>query len=186
MRYEYGAAPLQGSLGTVPWVRRGVNLGWELRPRISFGLGNVQTYAGVGLMGRIGWMGSAYQTQRLDNRRIDARDRTDLYAQTTGTGMLDTPVQRAAPAPSISELYAFGRVYAGVMAYNALLQGGLVNRSSPRISAARPLNAEVEAGIGVSLGSWAVTASLLHKREWQADGASFVARYGRIAFEMPF
>ena len=186
LRYEYGTAPLQGSLGTMPWARRGGNLGWELRPRTSFGLGNVQTYAGVGLLGRIGWLGSAYQTQRLDNRRIDARDRAELYAQAAGTGTSDTPVPHAAPAQGITELYAFGRVYAGVMAYNALLQGGLINRSSARTSAARPLNAEVEAGFGVSLGSWAVTASLLHKREWQTDGASFVARYGRIAFEMPF
>lgn len=186
LRYEYGAAPLQGTWGRVPWAPSSGNLGWELRPRTSFGLGNVQTYAGIGLMGRIGWLVSAYQTQRLDNRRIDARERAELYAQAGSTGTLDTPVSRTAPTQGISELYAFGRVYAGVMAYNALLQGGLINRSSARTSAARPLNAEAEAGVGISLGSWAVTASLLHKREWQADGTGFVARYGRIAFEMPF
>lgn len=186
LRYEYGAAPLQGSLGKAPWAPRSARLEWDLHPRTSFGLGNVQTYAGIGLMGRIGWLGSAYQTQRLDNRRIDARERVDLYAQASSPGTHDLPVPRVVPAQGITELYAFGRVYAGLMAYNALLQGGLFNRSSPTTTPARPVNAEVEAGVGVSLGAWVITASLLHKREWQADGTSFVARYGRIAFEMPF
>ncbi len=185
-RYEYGGAPLQGTWGRVPWAPSSGSLGWELRPRTSFGLGNVQTYAGVGLMGRIGRLSSAYQTQRLDNRRIDAGRHTEQYAQAASASTVDSPAAFAASTQGISELYAFGRVYGGVMAYNALLQGGLINRSSPRTAPARPVNAEVEAGIGVSVGSWAVTASLLHKREWQADGASFVARYGRIAFEMPF
>jgi hypothetical protein len=55
----------------------GVPLAMDVRPSVNFGLGNIQTYAGVGVTARLGWFRSGYETLRLDTHPIESLARAD-------------------------------------------------------------------------------------------------------------
>lgn len=195
----------------------GTPLALDVRPSVNFGVGNIMTYAGLGLTGRIGWFRSGYESLRLDTHAIEslAHDTNHapanpgyrlprIYAQAPMATQNDAspalapadrvPDKAAAPDRSATpatklvpevfpELFAFGRVHSDLVAYNALLQGGLFNRSSPKTAPARPLIVERELGVMGAYGEFSLSLSLVSRWEWQMDGTRFGQRFGRIAVE---
>lgn len=75
------------------------------------------------------------------------------------------------------------RLHGDLVAYNALLQGGLVNGSSPVTAAARPLIAEREFGLAGAVGEFSVSFSVVGRNQWDTHGNSFSQRFGRLAVE---
>jgi hypothetical protein len=182
----------------------GVPLAADVRPSVNFGLGNIQTYAGVGVTARLGWFRSGYETLRLDTHPIEslaqadeepARDLPELYAQAAGATVSDTgPVMKAAAArparatrapkgPPKPEFFAFGRLHGDLVAYNALLQGGMFNRSSPKTADARPLIIEREFGLMGAYRELSVSVSMVTRHEWEVSGTRYGQRFGRLTVE---
>jgi len=188
----------------------GVPLAFDLRPAVSVGLGNIQTYAGLGATARLGWFRSTYDSMRLDTHPIESlasRDQDDatlptLFAQTdtpaagaAATDGVQAPkyrpqsegqTGRAASAAAVAakpELFGFARVNADLVAYNAMLQGGLINDSSPKTVGARPLIAEYELGLAAAYRQLSVSFSSIIRHEWDTSGARYGQRFGRIAVE---
>lgn len=189
----------------------GTPLALDVRPSVNFGLGNIMTYAGVGVTGRIGWFRSGYESLRLDTHAIESLARNgdgepiaqsyrlpQIYAQAASSTRSDTspalapadalPDKAAAGAPPprppvFPEFFAFGRAHSDLVAYNALLQGGMFNRSSPKTAPGRPLIVERELGVAGAYGEFSLSMSLVSRWEWQADGTRFGQRFGRIAVE---
>ena len=180
----------------------GVPLAMDLRPSVNFGLGNIQTYAGVGITARVGWFRSGYETQRLDTSPIQslAREEPDpelpqVYAQAksgeAGATASDAPAgSRARPArspavksPPKPELFGFARLHTDLVAYNALLQGGMFNHSSPKTASARPLILEREFGMMGAYREFSLSLSLVTRHEWDLSGNRYGQKFGRIAVE---
>jgi len=192
----------------------GVPPALDLRPSVNVGVGNIQTYAGVGVTARLGWFRSGYETMRLDTQPIQAlaqaggldglqEDRVapglaQLYAQAApppgqesatdagrATGAQARPLRpaRAPSGPPRPELFGFARMHADLVAYNALLQGGLINTSSPKTAPARPLILEREFGMAGAYREFSLSLSAVIRHEWEASGRRVGQRFGRIAVE---
>ena len=188
----------------------GVPLAMDLRPAVNFGLGNIQTYAGVSVTARLGWFRPGYETMRLDSTPIQslARDEEpvrslpEVYAQAqtqtgnskTATDAVQAPIAKAAAArppraaaapkgPPKPEFFGFARLHSDLVAYNALLQGGMFNRSSPKTAGARPLIAEQEFGLLAAYREFSISVSAVRRHEWEMSGSQYGQRFGRIAVE---
>ena len=81
------------------------------------------------------------------------------------------------------EFFAFARLHGDIVAYNALLQGGLINRSSEITGAARPLQMEREFGLAGAIGEFSISLSAVGRRQWDLHGARYGQRFGRLALE---
>jgi len=168
------------------------------------------TYAGLGLTARVGWFRSGYESLRLDTHAIESLAQNDnnaptdrayrlpqIYAQAaTGTmtdagpalAPADRVSDRAAPAAKLKpevfpELFAFGRAHSDLVAYNALLQGGMFNHSSPKTASARPLILEREFGMMGAYREFSLSLSLVTRHEWDLSGNRYGQKFGRIAVE---
>ena len=187
----------------------GVPLAMDVRPFFNFGLGNIQTYAGMGVTARVGWFRNGYETLRLDSHPIESLARADeagqdeplrqlpeVYAQADTKPGIRTdaaPAMKAAArpvratqapkAPPKPELFGFGRLHSDLVAYNALLQGGMFNRSSPKTADARPLIIEWEFGVAAAYREFSVSLSQVTRHEWETSGTRYGQRFGRISLE---
>lgn len=187
----------------VPWAL-------DLRPSVSVGLGNIQTYAGVGATARAGWFRPTYESLRLDTHPIESLAQADddddrllpavyaqadqaagaLSAQATANDGMQAPKRTLRPtrtprvkSPPKPELFAFGRLNTNLVAYNALLQGGLFNTSSPKTADARPFIAEFEIGVAAAYREFSLSFSTVRRHEWEANGTRYGQRFGRITVE---
>ena len=165
----------------------GLPLATDLRPHVSAGLGNLQIYAGAGLTARIGWFRTSYDSLRLDTHTLEslAGAGRDRYAQAETDSRADCAPhceERQAPTKP-PELFAFARLHGDLVAYNAMLQGGLINRSSPNTAGARPLIAEREFGLAGAIGEFSVSVSVVGRQQWDIHGVRHGQRFGRVALE---
>ncbi|HEX4330233.1 MAG TPA: lipid A deacylase LpxR family protein [Burkholderiales bacterium] len=176
----------------------GAPLAFDLRPSVSFGLGNIQTYGGFGATARFGWFRSTYETMRLDTHPIESLAQDDHAQPEAADGATaDAPklatarreTGRAASGDSggswvsKTELFGFTRVNADLVAYNAMLQGGLFNTSSPKTVGARPYIAEYELGVAAAYGQFSMSVSTITRHEWDTAGFRYGQHFGRIAVE---
>jgi hypothetical protein len=186
-RFEYARR-----LWHVPLARLGsgvfaLPLATDLRPHVNLGIGNLQTYAGTGVTARLGWFRTSYDSLRLDTHPLESlATREPLrYAQAAGDTMADCAAD-CAPTPIAQkppEFFGFARLHGDIVAYNALLQGGLFNRSSEFTAAARPLQLEREFGLAGAVGEFSVSLSVVGRRQWDLHGARYGQRFGRLAVE---
>jgi hypothetical protein len=163
-------------------------LATDLRPHVNFGLGNLQTYAGAGATVRLGWFRTSYDSLRLDTHPLESlADRaTQRFAQATANTASDCGAGECQNMPNPEkppELFAFARLHGDIVAYNALLQGGLINRSSEITGAARPLQMEREFGLAGAIGEFSISLSAVGRRQWDLHGARYGQRFGRLALE---
>lgn len=189
-RFEYARRIWQASLSTLGMPVFGVPFSADARPHVNAGLGNLQAYAGAGVTLRAGWFRPSYDTLRLDTHTLESLadagpDRKYAQADTGTAGDCDFPCEpRTGAVPrKPPELFAFARLHGDLIAYNAMLQGGLINRSSPVTAAARPLLVEREFGIAGAIGEFSLSMSVVGRREWDAHGGRYGQRFGRIALE---
>jgi hypothetical protein len=183
----------------------GVPLAADLRPSFNFGLGNIQTYAGMGVTARVGWFRSGYDTLRLDTHPIESlarneaqdedvpvRSLPEVYAQANTGTKNDASLKaaakpmratRAPKGPPKPELFAFGRLHGDLVAYNALLQGGMFNHNNPKTASARPLIMEREFGVMGAYRELSVSLSMVIRHEWEVSGTRYGQRFGRLTVE---
>ncbi|HEY4373502.1 MAG TPA: lipid A deacylase LpxR family protein [Burkholderiales bacterium] len=177
----------------------GAPLAFDVRPSVSLGLGNIQTYAGIGATMRFGWFRSTYETMRLDTHPIESLARkddapTDDTTTAKGPRLAASETGRAASGDSRhaagsgswfskTELFGFTRVNADLVAYNAMLQGGMFNTSSPKTVGARPYIAEYEFGLAAAYGQFSVSLSTITRHEWDTSGFRYGQHFGRLAVE---
>ena len=135
-RYEY----VPGAWQPLPYL--------DLTPHFQFGLGNIQTYAGAGLTLRLGRFRSNYLTQWYSNHPLEALVASDGVKSDAGWQLWKSR--------SDFDLYWFARLHGDAVAYNALQQGGMFNRSSPVIGQARQLIVEGESGMALHLRGFLV------------------------------
>lgn len=186
-RFEYARRIWREPLLPLGRELFGMPLFADLRPHVQFGVGNIQTYAGAGATARIGWFRTSYDTLRLDSQPIEslAGGPRDRRAQVPRATRVDCePGCDPSPLPEkMPEIFAFARVHADVVAYNALLQGGLFNGSSPKTAPARPLITEREIGIAGAIGEFSLSFSVIGRAQWDSHGGRFGQRFGRVALE---
>ncbi|MBL8384193.1 MAG: lipid A deacylase LpxR family protein [Burkholderiales bacterium] len=191
VRFEYARRVWREALAPLGRGLFGLPLSADARPHVNFGIGNLQAYAGAGVTARLGWFRTSYDSLRLDTHALEslADARLRRFAQAAGDSASDCATGCAAGSGGPSrpsrppELFGFARLHGDLVAYNALLQGGLVNRSSPHVGAARPLQIEREFGIAGALGEFSVSVSLVGRRQWAVDGERHGQRFGRVAVE---
>lgn len=162
-------------------------LATDLRAHVNVGLGNLQTYAGSGVTARLGWFRTSYDSLRLDTHPLEslAGGQPRRHAQAEADSRLDCE-PGCGPAPIAQrppELFAFARAHGDIVVYNALLQGGIINRSSERTGAARPLQLEREFGVAGAVGELSLSLSVVGRRQWDMHGARYGQRFGRFAVE---
>jgi len=196
-RFEYARRLWHEPLAPIGKSVFGLPLATDLRPHVNFGLGNLQTYAGAGITGRLGWFRTSYDSLRLDTHPLEslaAREPNRLAQASTGDTGNDTASDTASDCgagecrgPSVQrkppEFFTFARLHGDVVFYNALLQGGLINRSSEYTGAARPLQIEREFGLAGAVGEFSVSLSVVGRRQWDLHGARYGQRFGRLALE---
>lgn len=172
---------------------QGAPLAFDVRPSVSLGLGNIQTYAGFGATARFGWFRSTYETMRLDTHPIESLARKDdsphdtQLAASAETGRAASADSGRAAAGgswfSKTELFGFTRVNADLVAYNAMLQGGLFNTTSPKTVGPRPYIAEWEYGLAAAYGQFSISASAITRHEWDTSGFRYGQHFGRLTVE---
>ena len=79
------------------------------------------------------------------------------------------------------ELFAFARLYGALVAYNAKLEGGLINRSSPNTAGAQPLSAEREFDLAAAIGEFSVAPSVDGRAQRYTHGVRYGPRCGGVA-----
>lgn len=167
-RYEY----VPGSWQPVPFL--------ELTPHVQFGAGNIQTYAGAGATLRLGRFRSNYRTQWHSNHPLEALAAAEGVKSDAGWQLWKSLDD--------FDLYWFARLHGDAVAYNALQQGGLFNRSSPHIGRARPFIVEGESGVAAHYGDFSFSFSLVRRnytdvlRLWHPHSDKF----GRVVLEWSF
>lgn len=167
-RYEY----VPGSWQPLPYL--------DVTPHFQFGVGNFQTYAGTGATLRLGKFRSNYLTQWHSNHPLEALAAADGVQSDAGWQLWKRKDD--------FDLYWFLRLHGDVVAYNALQQGGMFNRSSPHIGRARPFIVEGESGVALHHGNFSVSFSLVRRnytdvlRLWNPSSDKF----GRVVFEWGF
>ena len=167
-RYEY----VPGSWQPLPYL--------EVTPHFQFGAGNFQTYAGTGAMLRLGKFRSNYLTQWHSNHPLEALAAAEGVKSDAGWQLWKRKDD--------FDLYWFLRLHGDVVAYNALQQGGMFNRSSPQIGRARPVIVEGESGAAVHYGDFSLSISLVRRnytdvlRLWNPSSDKF----GRVVLEWAF
>ncbi len=186
-RFEYAEQAWHEPLARLGSGVFGLPLATDLRPHVGAGLGNLQIYAGAGVTARIGWFRTSYDSLRLDTHTLEslAGARRDRHAQVDSGSRADCAPyceERSVPERP-PELFAFARLHGDLVAYNAMLQGGLINRSSPSTAGARPLIAEREFGLAGAIGEFSVSLSVVGRQQWDAHGARYGQRFGRLALE---
>ncbi len=187
VRFEYARQLWHQALAPLASSVFGTLLAGDLRPHVNAGLGNLQTYAGAGVTARFGWFRSSYDSLRLDTHALEslAGSGRERYAQAdSATGRDCDPGCDPAPRPAkLPEFFAFGRLHGDLVAYNAMLQGGLFNRSSTFTAAARPLIFEREFGLAGAIGEFSLSMSVVGRRQWDLHGGHYGQRFGRLAVE---
>ncbi|MBE0620330.1 MAG: lipid A deacylase LpxR family protein [Burkholderiales bacterium] len=167
-RYEY----VPGSWQPLPYL--------DLTPHFQFGAGNIQIYAGAGVTLRLGQFRSNYVTQWHSNHPLEALAAADGVKSDAGWQLWKRKDD--------FDLYWFARLHGDVVAYNALQQGGMFNRSSPYIGQARPLIVEGESGVALHHGDFSVSFSLVRRnytdvlRLWNPRSDKF----GRLVLEWAY
>jgi hypothetical protein len=186
-RFEYARRWWQADLLPLGREVFETPLAADLRPHVNAGLGNLQAYAGAGVTLRVGWYRQSYDTLRLDTHTLEslAQERPLLLAQADGgpSSDCDFPCGSRAKPKRAPELFAFARLHGDLVGYNAMLQGGLVNRSSPMTADARPLLFEREFGIAGAIGEFSLSFSVVGRKEWDTHGGRYGQRFGRLALE---
>ena len=164
-RYEY----VPGSWQPLPFL--------DLTPHLQFGVGNIQIYAGSGVTLRLGRFRSNYLTQWHSNHPLEALAAADGPKSDAGWQLWRSVDD--------FDLYWYARLHGDAVAYNALQQGGMFNRSSPHIGPARPFIVEGESGVAWHHGDFSVSFSLVRRnstdvlRLWHPKSDKF----GRLVIE---
>jgi hypothetical protein len=167
-RYEY----VPGSWRPLPYL--------DLTPHFQFGAGNIQIYAGTGVTLRLGKFRSNYLTQWHSNHPLEALAAADGVKSDAGWQLWKRRDD--------FDLYWFARLHGDAVAYNALQQGGMFNRTSPHIGHARPLIVEGESGAALHYGDFSLSFSLVRRnstdvlRLWHPRSDKF----GRLVIEWGF
>ena len=167
-RYEY----VPGSWQPLPYL--------DLTPHFQFGAGNLQVYAGTGVTLRLGRFRSNYLTQWHSNHPLEALASADGVQSDAGWQLWRSKDD--------FDLYWFVRLHGDAIAYNALEQGGMFNRSSPVIGRARPFIVEGESGAAVHYRDFSFSFSLVRRnyadvlRLWNPNSDKF----GRVVVEWAF
>jgi hypothetical protein len=167
-RYEY----VPGSWQPAPFL--------ELTPHVQFGAGNIQTYAGAGVTLRLGKFRSNYLTQWHSNHPLEALAAAQGVKSDAGWQLWKSRDD--------FDLYWFLRLHGDAVAYNALQQGGMFNRSSPHIGRARPFIVEGESGVAAHYGDFSFSFSLVRRnytdvlRLWHPNSDKF----GRVVLEWTY
>ena len=167
-RYEY----VPGSWQPLPHL--------DLTPHLQFGAGNIQIYAGTGATLRLGRFRSNYHTQWHSNH--------PLQALAAAEGVKSDAGWQLWKRKDDFDLYWFARLHGDAVAYNALQQGGMFNRSSPHIGRARPLIVEGESGVALHRGDFSLSVSLVRRnytdvlRLWHPNSDKF----GRVVLEWAY
>lgn len=191
VRFEYARSLWHTTLAPMGERVFGLPLATDLRPHVNAGVGNLQTYAGVGLTARLGWFRTSYDSLRLDTHALEslADARRNRYAMAdavdVGTTRADCDGQ-CAPARTLTrppELFGFARLHGDLVAYNAMLQGGIFNRADRDIATARPVLFEHEIGIGGAIGEFSILLSTVARRQWDLHGGRYGQRFGRLSVE---
>ncbi len=152
----------------------------DLTPHFNFGAGNIQIYAGAGVTLRLGRFRSNYITQWYSNHPLEALAAADGVKSDAGWQLWKNKED--------FDLYWFARLHGDAVAYNALLQGGMFNRSSPVTGEARPLILEGESGVALHRGDFSVSFSLVRRnytdvlRLWNPSSHKF----GRLVLEWAY
>ena len=191
-RFEYARRLWHEPLAPIGQGIFRLPLATDLRPHVNFGLGNLQAYAGAGATVRLGWFRTSYDSLRLDTHPLEsladrasqrlaqaASETASETASDCGAGQCQGP--RVPERPP--EFFAFARLHGDIVVYNALLQGGLINRSSEFTGAARPLQLEREFGFAGAIGEFSISLSAVGRRQWDMHGARYGQRFGRLALE---
>ncbi len=167
-RYEY----VPGSWQPAPFL--------ELTPHVQFGAGNIQTYAGAGVTLRLGKFRSNYLTQWHSSHPLEALAAAQGVKSDAGWQLWKSRDD--------FDLYWFLRLHGDAVAYNALQQGGMFNRSSPHIGRARPFIVEGESGVAAHYGDISFSFSLVRRnytdvlRLWHPNSDKF----GRVVLEWTY
>ena len=80
-------------------------------------------------------------------------------------------------------MFGFARLHGDLVAYNAMLQGGIFNRADRDIATARPVLFEHEIGIGGAIGEFSILLSTVARRQWDLHGGRYGQRFGRLSVE---
>ena len=167
-RYEY----VPGSWQPLPYL--------DLTPHMQFGVGNLQIYAGTGVTMRLGWFRSNYLTQWHSNHPLEALAAAETTRSDAGWQLWRRKDD--------FDLYWFARLHGDAVAYNALQQGGMFNRSSPHIGQARPFIVEGESGLAWHHRDFSLSFSLVRRnytdvlRLWNPKSDKF----GRVVAEWTY
>jgi len=152
----------------------------DLTPHLQFGLGSIQTYAGAGVTLRLGRFRSNYITQWHSNHPLEALAAADGVKSDAGWQLWNNR--------SDFDLYWFARLHGDAVAYNALQQGGMFNRSSPVIGQPRPWIVEGESGVALHYRDISFSFSLVRRnyadvlRLWNPQSDKF----GRLVLEWAY
>jgi len=152
----------------------------DLTPHVQFGVGNIQIYAGAGVTLRLGKFRSNYLTQWHSNHPLEALAAAEGVESDAGWQFWKRKDD--------FDIYWFVRLHGDAVAYNALQQGGMINRSSPHKGQARPLIVEGESGVAFHHSDFSVSFSLVRRnytdvtRLWHPRSDKF----GRLVLEWAF
>ena len=152
----------------------------DLTPHFQFGVGNIQIYAGTGATLRLGRFRSNYLTQWHSNHPLEALAAADATTSDAGWQLWKRKED--------FDLYWFARLHGDAVAYNALQQGGMFNRTSPHVGRARPFIVEGESGVALHHGNFSLSFSLVRRnstdvlRLWHPQSDKF----GRLVLEWAF
>lgn len=136
---------------------------------------------------RIGWFCTSYDSPRRDTHTLEslAGARAYRHAQADADSRADcapTCEQRRMPEKP-PELFAFTRLYGDLVAYNAMLRGRLINRSSPHTAGAPPLIAERLFRLAGAFGEFSMSRSVVGRAQWDTHGVRYGQHFGRVALE---
>ena len=146
---------------------------------------HVRQRARARVSARIGWFCISYDSQQRDTHTLEslAGARAYRHAQADADSRADcapTCEERRMPEKP-PELFAFTRLYGALVAYNAKLEGGLINRSSPNTAGAQPLSAEREFDLAAAIGEFSVSPSVDGRAQWNTHGLRYGPRCGGVA-----